>query len=366
MVTCVRNETDRTGRRALRVRSRGQGSAGRDDDRVEQLDASEVGDVRRPVPPTPDQNPLHLEPEPSAVRDARDWVSGVLADWPDEGVETARLLVSELVTNSVLHAGTRIAVEYRDEGDRARFEVRDRHLGGPVPKRYAPDSPTGRGMRLVASLAEEWGVERDDEGKTVWFAVRASARVAPHLELVSVAAGLVEDLEEIAELASRAPGAPGARGRADAGTVHVQVLGLPLEVYLEAEQHNDAVVRELTLIVQSAQAVDGLEVPRRLLDLAAKVRPAFSRASDGLRAQVEEAIRRGEETVDIHMSVPREGWEALLRLADWLDEVDRYCVEGELLTLESSPRLRRFRVWYAEQVARQMRGLPPTPWERTP
>lgn len=335
--------------------------------------------MSRSLPTNVDSSSLRLAPEPTAARDARAWVSGVLAGWPDEGVEAARLLVSELVTNSILHAGTTIVVASTVEGSRARFEVHDRHQDGPVPKRHAPDSPTGRGMRLVASLAEEWGVERDVDGKSVWFTVTASTRVAPQLDLASVMAGLADDIDAITtqgpkpSLRSgtsrtwRREGTPGPGAfDSNADAVHVQVLALPLEVYLEAEQHNDAIVRELTLIVQSSNSPGGLEVPRRLLELASEVRSAFSPASDGLRVQVEDAIRRGQETVDIHMSVPRHGWEALLRLADWLDEVDRYCMEGELLTLESSPRLRRFRTWYAQQVASQMQGLPPTPWERTP
>lgn len=334
--------------------------------------------MRHSLTSTIEPNPLRLAPDPSAARDARAWVTGVLAGWPEESVETARLLVSELVTNSVLHAGTVITVSYRSDGSRARFEVSDGQQAGPVPKRYAPDSPTGRGMRLVASLAEEWGVERGRGGKTLWFAVSPTTRADQRLDLASVAAGLAGDLQEIAALASletsrTASGHDGA-GAPTAGAswaespeiVDVRVLGLPLDVYLEAEQHNDAVIRELTLIVQSAGAPGGLEVPRRLLEVANEVRASFGPASDGLRAQVEDAIRRGDETVDIHTSVPRRGWQALVRLADWLDEVDRFCVEGRLLTLESSPRLRRFRAWYAQQVVDQMQGLPATPWEPTP
>jgi anti-sigma regulatory factor (Ser/Thr protein kinase) len=334
--------------------------------------------MSRPSPATVDPNPLRLAPDPSAARDARAWVTGVLAGWPEESVETARLLVSELVTNSVLHAGTAIAVSYRSDGRRARFEVSDGQQAGPVPKRYAPDSPTGRGMRLVKSLADEWGVERDAGGKTLWFEVSQSTRAEHRIDLASLAAGLAGDLQEIEALASSAPREatpPGADGpEPGAGparpgpveTVEVHVLGLPLDVYLEAEQHNDAVVRELTLIAQSAGSPGGPGVPRRLLEVANEVRSAFAPASDGLRAQVEEAVRKGQETVDIHMSVPRHGWQALLHLADWLDEVDRYCTQGDLLTLESSPRLRRFRAWYAQQVADQMHGFPATPWQPTP
>jgi anti-sigma regulatory factor (Ser/Thr protein kinase) len=337
---------------------------------------------------TPLPNPLHLAPEAGAVGVARAWVSDVLADWPPEGVETARLLVSELVTNAVLHARTPIALSYRAEGSRARFDVCDQLRAGPTPKRYAADSPTGRGMRLVASLAEEWGVERgrsEHGGKAVWFIVSRTARVElksrregggllSERQLARTRTGgretdasplpVTDERDAAFDPARREPERLGEDPGSE--TVHVQVLQLPIEVYLEAEQHNDAVVRELTLIVQSARDECPPEVPRRLLELADEVRTAFARASDRLRAQVEDALRSGSETVDIHMAVPRHGWEALLRLAEWLDEVDRYCAEGMLLTLASSPRLRRFRAWYAQQVADQMRGLPPTPWQPGP
>lgn len=305
-------------------------------------------------------NPLSLTPEPGAPGAARTWVGDVLTGWPEDRVQIARLLVSELVTNAVLHARTEILVAHSADGTRVRFEVNDRHSGGPVPKRYSRDSPTGRGMHLVASLADEWGVERDAAGKTVWFAVSRSSRAAERLVRMSERSVLDAEREDFAS--------PGRQASPEAplpDAVDVRVLALPLDLYLEASEHNDAVVRELTLIVQSANSPGGLEVPRRLLELAAEVRSAFAPASEGLRSQVEEVLRGGGETLDIHLSVPRSGWEALLRLADWLDEVDRYCVDGDLLTLQSSPRLRRFRRWYARQVADQMEGLPATPWERT-
>ena len=140
----------------------------------------------------------------------------------------------------------------------------------------------------------------------------------------------------------------------------VRILQLPLEIYLEAEQHNDAVIRELDLIERSPRR--GPQVPPRLLELATSLRLLFSAATTSTRAQVDEALRAGRACVDLDVDVPAEGWEVLMEMARHLDEVDRYCREGVLLTLAASPRQRRFRHWYATQVAQQMQGHLPTPW----
>ncbi|HTX63856.1 MAG TPA: ATP-binding protein [Acidimicrobiales bacterium] len=321
--------------------------------------------MSRSRPASPGSDQLRLGPDPIAARDARAWVTGVLARWPAESVETARLLVSELVTNSVLHTGTAIAVACRPDRTGVRFEVSDGDRSGPVPKRHAPDSPTGRGMRLLVSLSEEWGIERDSEGKTVWFVVRPSTRMVPRGDPELCSTGAWAEPREVTGLTAPRPSDSDPEDDA-VESPDVQALAVPLEVYLEAEQHDDAVIRELTLIVQSASSPSGLEVPPRLLELAREVTSAFADLGDGVRAQAEEAARRGERTVDLHLSVRHQGWERLLRVVDLLDEVDRWCERGELLTLASPPRLRRFRAWYREQVVDQMHGLAPRPWEDTP
>ena len=52
----------------------------------------------------------------------------------------------------------------------------------------------------------------------------------------------------------------------------------------------------------------------------------------------------------------------LLRMADQLDEIDRYCEQGQLLTLAATPAVRQFRRWYVQEVADQLAGHPPRPW----
>jgi anti-sigma regulatory factor (Ser/Thr protein kinase) len=84
-------------------------------------------------------------------------------------VEMATLLVSELVTNAVLHAGTAIELCVELRGGILRVEVRDGTTLAPSRRRYDLTAGTGRGMMLVEELAAAWGSELVDDGKLVWF-----------------------------------------------------------------------------------------------------------------------------------------------------------------------------------------------------
>lgn len=83
----------------------------------------------------------------------------------------AVLLANELVTNAVLHSRTSVALRVRRGADRLRVEVGDRSDSLPVARDLGPQAQTGRGLTLVQELAHRWGVERDTDGKVVWFEV---------------------------------------------------------------------------------------------------------------------------------------------------------------------------------------------------
>ena len=83
-----------------------------------------------------------------------------------ERLATAVLLISELVTNAVLHGAGEIRLSIDTTGDDARFSVSDEGGGTPVV-RPEPGPDGGWGLRLVGELATRWGVR---EGRThVWF-----------------------------------------------------------------------------------------------------------------------------------------------------------------------------------------------------
>ena len=107
-------------------------------------------------------------PETTAVRRARAFVLGAIA-LPAAAARTLELLVSELATNAVLHARTDFTVCVERRGKTVRVEVGDGSAAPPVAKGYQHDSPTGRGVTIVATLAARWGFEPGTRGKTVWF-----------------------------------------------------------------------------------------------------------------------------------------------------------------------------------------------------
>jgi anti-sigma regulatory factor (Ser/Thr protein kinase) len=84
--------------------------------------------------------------------------------------ETATLLVSELVTNAVLHGDGDRRLDVEATGDAVRFAVHDGGAGRPERRQARPGELSGRGLALVEALAPRWGVEpRPDSGKIVWF-----------------------------------------------------------------------------------------------------------------------------------------------------------------------------------------------------
>ena len=95
-------------------------------------------------------------------------------------IDVARLLVSELVSNSVRHADLTIDQPLRLSASlRAatlRVEVRDEGTRGTVTRRSPePRSTAGFGLDLVDQLSRAWGVERDADGTTVWLELAVGA-----------------------------------------------------------------------------------------------------------------------------------------------------------------------------------------------
>ncbi|MFH8791572.1 SpoIIE family protein phosphatase [Streptomyces sp. NPDC017941] len=146
------------------------GSGGRKDDvallmaRLNGVASTDVGHWR-------------LAPDPSEVSRARDLVRARLRDWGlDALADTAVLLAGELVTNAVRHThGGRIGLRLVRSG-RLLCEVEDDDATLPTLLSAGPGDEFGRGLRIVTSLAKEWGTSRTSGGKTVWFELALPGR----------------------------------------------------------------------------------------------------------------------------------------------------------------------------------------------
>ena len=118
---------------------------------------------------------LFLDPTPPAAGSARRALhSAAIFDAMAE--PDALLLVSELVTNSIVHAGhsgtEAIRVRAANDGSTTRVEVCDRARGETMPA-MRPEPPPyatgGRGLLLVDALSDRWGMDTCERGTCVWF-----------------------------------------------------------------------------------------------------------------------------------------------------------------------------------------------------
>ena len=120
--------------------------------------------------------------EPTSARDARRLVTSTLREWRLEHLEEAAvLLVSEVVTNAVLHARTELAVEIARDAVVVRVTVSDRSPANPRPRRPGLQAGTGRGLGLLAVMATGWGTgpSEDPWRKDVWFELPTDPRALP-------------------------------------------------------------------------------------------------------------------------------------------------------------------------------------------
>ncbi|SDS07050.1 Histidine kinase-like ATPase domain-containing protein [Nocardioides scoriae] len=108
------------------------------------------------------------------VASARAFADATLRSWGLRRVaDPVRLLVTEMVTNALVHTEGSASLELRRLEHVVRVMVTDASSRVPRPRPVDEDAPGGRGMLLIGALATEWGVEPSGGGKTVWADVRA-------------------------------------------------------------------------------------------------------------------------------------------------------------------------------------------------
>lgn len=293
-----------------------------------------------------------LRPHPESVGEARRFVRSVVdrAGGQPELAETAELVVSEVVTNAVLHAGTAVAVAVRAGAGRLRVEVGDGSQQVPRQRSYDRLVSTGRGLHILEAVVDDWGVELDASGKTVWFELTPGG--GPH----SATAGGVT-----VTTATRDSG-PAA---AEAAAVEVVLLDVPLLLHEAWQMHAESLLREYVLT-----RLDGPDTEHELrahAELNAALgllrdhitAPQLQSEPDALMADATEPLVSAARLV---MRVPEESVPAFHALEQTLEAAAVMAEDGVLLTVPIQPELRELRHWLCGQVREQAAGGRPAPW----
>ena len=272
-------------------------------------------------------------------------------------VDPAELAISEVVTNASLHAHTPIKVRLTSYVDQICVEVRDFNSTLPVQRDYDVQATTGRGMSLVAAVTLECGVHSlGESGKVVWFCVGDPPPSSADDIL------LEWDIEAWSEPAP-----------ASAETLRVVLASMPATLWLSAQQHHDAILREFVLYSAEHGAPE--------IDLAAadKARSTISKALIGA---LDEARASGTarpvlpdghpsplpwvpDDLDLHTDVGADAAWNFAALRDALDVAEALALEGKLLLRPGLPEIIAVRAWACEQVIAQLSGSPPAAWPGT-
>ncbi|WP_258723263.1 ATP-binding protein [Cellulomonas sp. NS3] len=307
---------------------------------------------------------LSLDPDLHAPAAARRLVRELLAGaGHDAWIDAAELAVSELVTNAVLHAQTAIEVSVAVSPQDVRVEVRDYSPTGPRQRSYGAQATTGRGMGMVAAMTDRCGVIQLDDGKVAWFTLTGAA-AEPTLE--EVLAAFEEEQWEVT------PSTPSNRPAVDPPppTGRVVLEGVPPTLWMAAQEHHDAILRELRLYSASHPETTfdfaGAEVARTaVLDLVAVEAQEAPRGT-GRRVTLPEGhpspLREVRAPVDITLQVLPGAAASSAALQDVLDAGEQLAADGSLLAFPGQPEIVAVRDWVCEQVQSQLRGVPPRPW----
>ncbi len=287
-----------------------------------------------------------LNADPRNVSKARQVLRGALARSDAEHLaDDATLVLSELITNAFVHAGTSVRVHLWSTPQAVRVEVEDGAPHLPTRRKYAETAGTGRGLQLLDALVDRWGTSVRGPGKTVWF------EIGPFDATGS--GGPTEHPPSDED----PPASPGEY-------VDVTLRQVPLLMHVAWQEHAATLLREYLLHVldedphildKHAQASDALH----LLDDQLPS-PELSDDADALMADAVEPKVSADEVV---LHVPLRSVRHFATLDELLRAAIAAARKGRFLSPPTQPEIDEMRQWMCSEVARQASGgTTATPW----
>jgi len=260
-------------------------------------------------------------------------------------VETAELLVSEVVTNAILHAGTPIdlAVFVADGG--LRVEIGDGSPHFPSRHGYAPTAGTGRGLMLLQQMVDNWGVVPNALGKTVWFQLDSGNRMANHLAMM-----------DESETAASKP---------QEETVVVQLLNVPLLLHAAWQEHAQDLLRDRLLAnIDLETGNDTIRLHAEASDAIALLASVIPQLEVGLNSNhvMGDASELRVSCPRVAVHVPIRSLQNFRTLNQTLEKVAGPGHDEVFLTSPTQPNVTSYQKWLYEQVEVQSNGAAPSPW----
>ncbi|MCA1221887.1 PAS domain S-box protein [Streptomyces sp. 8L] len=287
--------------------------------------------------PRPKNAPARFfSPRPQSVAEARRFVRNTLHGAQSDMLDTAQLLVSELVTNAVMYAHTEVEVCAWTMDGCMHVQVSDRepgrvlipHSGGSA---YAG---TGWGLAMVEQLAYKYGAFAGADHKTVWFELWPPGTSQPPTSGWTITEN------------------------PDTTTVSVTLANVPGALHEAAQKHREALLRESLLAVS-----DNHTFPISLDDLQI-AQNANHVIGATLASAAEDHIHGDLRTVRLELPTDMQG--AVNKLSQVLDETNEMARQGQLLTRPALPQISAATRWLLGQIASQLAGHGPISWTEAP
>lgn len=280
---------------------------------------------------------LDLEPVLGAAPETRRALTELLCGTAFEArVDDATLAASELVSNAVLHGREPLSVLITLSEGVLRVEVRD---GSPISPSFSmldPTAMTGRGLLLVASAADRWGVEPLDAGKAVWFELDAEARDdRGDVDVDALLAAWADDLEDPAD-----------------EVVTVVLADLDVALTARSEAHVESLLRELQLLLATADPVPAQQ--RRVAERVIGAAVGLDLLRTEVKRQLAASLVEGAQLVDVRLSITRVDADAVRDFSWAMDEADRLSRRGDLLVEPADRDLSDARQRYLHKIIAQL------------
>jgi anti-sigma regulatory factor (Ser/Thr protein kinase) len=287
-----------------------------------------------------------LPAHPASAGEARRLVHAfVLHAGQMERLDSAELLVSEVVTNALLHTAQDVRLFLSADEQGLRVEVYDHSPRVPVVSAgHDRDAGTGRGLALLELCADACGVDPRPGGKVVWF------------RLGSDPLGGVDQARVPVDRSPR----PYAAAPAPGDTLQVQLRNAPSRLLWSWVQDADAVLRDF-LLAETDREAD----PGAVLTAHAEASDAVALVRNHTGARLQACSQAGSPRAHINVSIPipRAAASHFGALGALLA---RAAARNEMASSPTGTQEAEFRTmtdWLCGQVRGQNRGFPPEPWD---